>query len=514
MFPGLTFEKFTIFRAMLKTQLSNYKRLFVGFLAIYLIRLLVVFTMGIMPQDAYYYLYSEHLDFSYYDHPPMVAYMLRFFGLFLGKSVAAIKLTDFIVTLLSLLAFYRLARYFLPDRQAFMASLFYGSTLLLTVLSINTTPDVPLMLFWTLALVYCYKAVFENKLGYWILAGFLSGLAFISKYTGLFLLVGLFSFLIFSKPYRRFILSRQSLLFLVFFIVGIFPVVYWNYQNDWMSFAFQTADRAESIEEFKLHPELFLGNLATQLMLLIPFLFVGMAVILFKMIRRMIRRVALPGEKQLFLMVFSLPIILFFFGISLVYWVKLNWIMPGYIAAIVLVSGFLSHKLLRGQIITSLVLHVLLGVQIIFYPVNVKSDDTWFGWEEFSEQVELRMADHPDAFLFADDNYKTSAVLNFYLDRKIYAGNVVGSNGKQFSLLDPDLAHLDGSDAIFIDTDKRFKHLEKSGEIPEKLMPYFEEVVELDPILVGKEGKEPLRKFLVYKCYGYRQVVNVQEQKK
>ena len=60
------------------------KGLFVGFLAIYLIRLLVVFAMGIMPQDAYYYLYSEHLDFSYFDHPPMVAYMLRFFGLFLG----------------------------------------------------------------------------------------------------------------------------------------------------------------------------------------------------------------------------------------------------------------------------------------------------------------------------------------------------------------------------------------------------------------------------------------------
>ena len=257
-----------------------------------------------------------------------------------------------------------------------------------------------------------------------------------------------------------------------------------------------------------------MGNLATQLMLLIPFLFVGMVVIVFKMVRKVFQKRALPNEKHLFLMVFSLPIILFFFGVSLIYWVKLNWIMPGYIAAIVLVSGFLNHKLLRGQIITSLVLHVLLGVQIIFYPVNVKSDDTWFGWEEFSEQVELRMAEHPDSFLFADDNYKTSAVLNFYLDRKIYAGNVVGSNGKQFSLLDPDLAHLDGSDAIFIDTDKRFKHLEKSGEIPEKLMPYFEEVVELDPILVGKEGKEPLRKFLVYKCYGYRQVANVEEQKK
>jgi hypothetical protein len=493
---------------MLRRYLPSYKKLFIGFLAIYLIRLVIVFTMGIMPQDAYYYLYSEHLDFSYFDHPPMVAYMLRAFSLVLGKSVVAIKLTDFIVTLMSLLAFYKLARYFLSEKQAIRASLFYGTTLLLTVLSINTTPDVPLMLFWTLALVCSYKALFEGRLKYWIAAGFLMGLSFISKYTGLFLLFGFFAFLMLSKSHRRYLLSKQSALLLIFFAIGIFPVVYWNYANDWTSFAFQTADRAGSIDEFKLHPELFLGYVATQLMLLIPFLFVGMIVIVFKMIRKVVQKRASPHEKNLFLMVFSLPIILFFFGVSLIYWVKLNWIMPGYIAAIILVSSFLGQKLLRGQIITSLVLHILLAVQIVFYPVSVKSDDTWFGWDTFSATVEERMTEHPNAFLFADDNYKTSAVLDFYLDRKIYAGNVVGRNGKQFAILDPDLSHLEGADAIFIDTDKRFKHVEKSGEIPEKLLPYFNRVVELEPILVGKEGKEPLRKFLVYKCYGYKSKPN------
>jgi len=489
---------------MLIKRFPVYQKLFIGFLAIYLIRLLIVFTMGIMPQDAYYYLYSEHLDFSYFDHPPMVAYMLRLFSLVLGKSVVAIKLADFTVTLLSLFAFYKLAHYFLFEKQAIRATLFYGTTLLLTVLSINTTPDVPLMLFWTLTLIFSYKALFEGGLKYWIAAGFLMGLSFISKYTGLFLLFGFFAFLLFSKSHRKYLLSKQSLLLLVFFAMGIFPVVYWNYSNDWTSFAFQTADRAGSIEEFKLHPELFLGNLATQLMLLIPFLFVGMVVIVFKMIRKVVRKRAWPNEKLFFLMVFSLPIILFFFGVSLIYWVKLNWIMPGYISAIILVTAFLSQKLLRGQIITSLILHVLLAVQIVFYPVSVKSDDTWFGWEQFSQQVEERMKQHPNSFLFADDNYKTSAVLDFYLDRKIYAGNVVGRNGKQFSILDPDLSHLEGSNAIFIDTDKRFKHLGKSEEIPEKLLPYFDRVVELDPILAGKEGQEPLRKFLVYKCYGYK----------
>ncbi len=488
---------------MITYQIPAFKKLFIGFVLIYMIRLVIVFTMGIMPQDAYYYLYSEHLDLSYFDHPPMVAYMLRIFGLVLGKSVVAIKLTDFIVTFISLFAFYRLSRLFLSESRAVKAALFYGTTLMLSILSINTTPDVPLMLFWTLSLIFIHKAVFENRLWHWILAGFLIGLSFISKYTGGFLLVGLFGFLILSAGHRKYLVSKQSLLLLIFFGLAVFPVVYWNYSNNWISFAFQTSERAASIDKFGLKPLLFLGNLGTQLMLLIPFLFVGMLIVLYKMMAKVIRTKTLPGSSSLFLLAFSLPLILFFFGISMVYWVKMNWIMPGYISAIILASAYLKNKALKGQVITSLVLHVLLAIQIIFYPVSVKSDDTWYGWKEFSEQVDTLLEDHPESFLFADDNYKTSAVLSFYLDRKVYAGNVVGSNGKQFYLLDPDLSALNGSEAIFIDSDKRFKHSGKSNEIPDKLMMYFDRVEELDPILVGKSADKPLRKFLVYKCHGY-----------
>lgn len=488
---------------MLKNYLLEYKKPFIGFLIIYLIRLVIVLTMGIMPQDAYYYLYSEHLALSYFDHPPMVAYMLKLFSLLFGKSVVAIKLTDFIVTLLSFLAFYRLSLFFLSKSKALKASLFYGTTILVTILSINTTPDVPLIFFWTISLIFIYKALYENSVLNWAIAGLLIGLTFISKYTGIFLLFGLFSFLILSEKHRKKIFSIKSIVLLLFFSLGIFPVVYWNYSNDWASFAFQTSGRAESIEGFKIQPLLFLGNLATQMMLLIPFLFIGMMTILFKMGRKLIQTFKLPDEKNLFLMAFSLPLILFFFGVSLIYWVKLNWMMPGYVSAIILVSAYLGKKILNGQIITSLVLNIALAVQIVFYPINVKSDDTWFGWEEFSVEVEDLMKEHPESFVFANDDYKTSAILKFYLDRTIYAGNVIGKNGKQFYLLDPDLSYLEGSDAVFIDSEKNFKQNGKSGKVPEALGSYFERVTELDPILIGKKEGEPLRKFLVYKCEGY-----------
>ena len=106
------------------------RNLLIGFAAIYAIRLLLTQFMGLMPQDAYYYFYSEDMALSYFDHPPMVAYMLRMFSLVLGKSVVAVKLTNLIVTVGTVYGFYYLCQFFLSKAQSIKATLFFGSTLL------------------------------------------------------------------------------------------------------------------------------------------------------------------------------------------------------------------------------------------------------------------------------------------------------------------------------------------------------------------------------------------------
>jgi hypothetical protein len=487
-----------------RKELKVNKNLFIGFIAIYALRLLANQFMGLMPQDAYYYFYSEHLAMSYFDHPPMVAYMLKFFSLFLGKSVFAVKLTDFIITLVSFAGFYYLASLFLSKHKVSRSAMFYGSTLLLTVISINTTPDVPLVFFWTLSLIVMYKAVFEHKILYWILSGILIGLSFDSKYTAIFLLFGLVLFLLLSKNHRRYLFSKELFLTVLFFLITISPIFFWNMENDWISFKFQSSERASSMDGISLQPKLFLGNLATQMFLLLPTLFVGIMIVLYKWGKKIVRKRRLPDEQTLFLLAFSFPVIAFFFGVSTVYWVKLNWIMPAYITAIILAGRYLSQKALGYQIIVSLVLHILLFIQISFYPFNVTSDDTWFGWEELAEEVDDLSKKYPDNFLFANDGYKTTAVLNFYLDQKIYAGNILGEHALQYSMIDTDLSSLQGKNALFIDSDKRFKTLGKSDKVPEELSRNFKEVVELEPIVIRNSGGKALRKFLVFECLDYQ----------
>lgn len=471
---------------------------------IILVRLISVFTMGLMPQDAYYYFYSEHLALSYFDHPPMVAYMLKLFSFLLGKSVVAVKLTDLIVTGLTVYSFYRLAGRFMEKSQSMMATMLLGTTLLVSVLSLNTTPDVPLMFFWTLSLHAIYLAVFKGDLKYWLLAGLMMGCSFDSKYTALFLPAGSVLFLMLSKEHRKYLLSKELLLAIVVFALAISPVIIWNIDNDWMSFKFQSSKRADSISRFVLQPKYFFGNLGTQIGLLLPILFGGVVYAFWAWIKKTVKNKQLPDQDTLFLLVFSLPIAAFFTFVSLFYWVKLNWIMPGYITAIILALPFLKERHIKYQFYISAFVHVALLIQVVFYPFPVKSNDTWWGWDKLADEVEQISAEHPDHFIFANDGYKTSAVLNFYMDEKIYAGNVLGKFALQFSLVDKDLSHLSQKNAIFLKSDTRIKSLDALGEIPEDLAARFDHVEEMEPILLKDSFGRVMRKFWVFRCQNYR----------
>jgi len=159
--------------------------------------------MGLMPQDAYYYMYGQHLDWSYFDHPGMIGYLLRGFTELLGSSVWVVKFTDFFVSSLSLWVFYSLSKSFLSKARSWVAMLLICSSILLTMLSLNSTPDVPLVLFWSLSLWSLEKAIFKEKFVYWLWAGVFMGLAFNSKYTALLLPFGLMALLLLSRGATR-----------------------------------------------------------------------------------------------------------------------------------------------------------------------------------------------------------------------------------------------------------------------------------------------------------------------
>lgn len=468
-----------------------------------LFRLALLPFMGLMPQDAYYHFYGEQLALSYFDHPGMIGYILRLFTELFGKTVFVVKMADFVVTSLTLLSFYKLASYFLSKQKLQRALILISSTICISILSFNSTPDVPLLLFWTLSIICLYKSIFEQKKYYWILGGIAMGLAFDSKYTALLLQIGLLGFLAFSNAYRKLLLSPWLWMSLVVSALVTFPVWWWNYQHDFASFVFQSSNRTGDISKLQLSPNYFFGAIAHQLILLGPILFAIFITFTYKYLKRIAFNFKLPKDKTLFLLAFFVPTFVGFFALTPVYWVKLNWMMPSYITGIIIAARYISKKLVKIQVLISIIFHLLIGLQLFFYLVPIKSDDTWVGWEELALETEKLQQQYPNTFVFSDDSYKTSAVLNFFMDDKVYAQNIIGIHALHFDYIGDDLSTLNNKNALFIDSDKRFKNNNKKGRIHPKLADYFETVIELSPIIIKRNGKS-VRKFWVFYCTNYQ----------
>ena len=495
-------KKINHFLNKIKLLIYN-RKILIWIISFQIFRLLLLPFMGLMPQDAYYYLYGQNLSLSYFDHPGMIGYLLRFFTELFGTSVFVVKFADFFVTSITLLSFYKLASYFLSKQKLARALLLISSTIFISILSFNSTPDVPLLLFWTLSLICLYKAIFENKKWFFVLGGIAMGLAFNSKYTALLLQIGLILFLLFSKKHRELLISPWLWSAILVSIAVTFPVWYWNYQNDFASFAFQSSKRTQSISEFNISPKYFFGAIGHQMLLLLPILFLIFVSFTFKYSKRALLQFKLPQAKTLFLLAFFIPTFIGFFALTPIYWVKLNWLMPSYITGIILAGMFISKKLLKIQILFSIVFHLLVSLQILFYLVPIKSDDTWVGWKELGEEISALKEKNATTFIFSNDNYKTSAALNFFMKEKVYAQNIIGLPALHFDYLGDDLAVLKGKNALFIDSDKRFKNdflLEKANPL---LKNHFKTVTQLAPIIIKINERES-RKFWVFFCTDYQ----------
>ena len=485
----------------IKTFIKNNKTIS-WILGFQLFRLILLPFMGLMPQDAYYYLYGQNLSLSYFDHPGMIGYILRIFTDLFGQSIFVVKFADFLITSLTILSFYKLASYFLSKQKLQRAILLLTSTIFISILSFNSTPDVPLLLFWTLSLICLYKAIFEEKKWFWVLGGIAMGLAFNSKYTALLLQIGLIGFLIFSNKYRKLFFSPWFWTSILLSILITYPVWYWNFQNEFASFVFQSSERTSSISEFKISPKNFFGAIGHQMFLLIPILFLVIGVITYKYLKRALLKLKIPQAKTLFLLAFFIPTFVGFFSLTPIYWVKLNWMMPSYITGIVIAGMFINKRLLKTQLIISIAFHVLAGLQILFYIVPIKSDDTWVGWNELAIETKKLQKKYPNTFVFSNDNYKTSACLNFFMNEKVYAQNIIGLPALHFDYLKDNIASLNTKNALFIDSDKRFKNDAKKGNQHPLLKKYFDKVIELEPIIITINDRK-VRKFWVFYCSNY-----------
>jgi 4-amino-4-deoxy-L-arabinose transferase-like glycosyltransferase len=190
--------------------------------------------------EAYYWVWSKHLQGGYLDHPPMVALWIRIGTSILGDTPLGVRLLAPWAALAGSLLIARAAEDFWPGRRAgIAAAVLLNATLMLNAGAVIITPDTPLLLFWTATLAALARLIRTGDGRWWLGIGLCCGLGFCSKYTAV-LLAGAIGVWIAAVPEARRWLARRELYAAA--AIGLAcatPVLLWNAAHGWVSLAKQ-----------------------------------------------------------------------------------------------------------------------------------------------------------------------------------------------------------------------------------------------------------------------------------
>ena len=187
--------------------------------------------------EAYYTLWSRSLSFGYLDHPPMVALLIRAStSLFGGSEFGVRALSLFVVGAMPALIAFMAWRLFESKEKAALAALMWLAMPLVAIGAVFVSPDVPLVVFWSLGLATLVELWRTGERRWLIALGLMLGLALQSKFTAIFFAAGVGLALAATPSLRRWLLSPALYAALAIAMAIFTPFVVWNAEHGWATF--------------------------------------------------------------------------------------------------------------------------------------------------------------------------------------------------------------------------------------------------------------------------------------
>jgi 4-amino-4-deoxy-L-arabinose transferase-like glycosyltransferase len=471
-----------------------------------LLRLVLAATLPLLPQEAYYWSWSLHPALSYFDHPPLASASIWLTTALFGSTVFGIKCAAVFWSLGWNLLWARLILdMFASHRLAFWSVLALNLTLMYEVYGVGPTPDGPLIFGWVGAIWSIWRLRASGHGRWWYAAGAFAGIALLGKYSAVLLLPIVLLFLMVSADSRHWLRKPQPYVALLLALAIFSPVIVWNAEHQWASFAFQGSHRVGQMAAFK--PRYFFNLLGTQVLLVTPFLFVISLVALWRGVRHW---GSTDDRARLLLISAAVPLLLFT-AVSLRSHVKLNWLAPAWWSLIILAmqqalqSGPRARRMAAGLASSALI--VLIAFAFAALPrlprlPMARDLNSWIGWKATAERVETLsqsiQAEGPQTFVFSP-NYKISSLLRYYLpgQPRTYAQDIYGARALQFDYF-PHSGDLAGATGLLVVSDQSQSRLDLK-----RLTPWFDSV-ELADVVETRAGGRVVRRVEIYRCTNYK----------
>jgi hypothetical protein len=342
------------------------------------VRIIIASTLGLGNDEVYYITYAKHLQWNYFDHPPIIALLIKFTTLNLWlDSDLFIRLGAIIFSGINTYLIYLIAKKIKDEKAGIVAAILFSSSFYCSIIAGTfIMPDAPQLFFWMLSIYLLVQIALEsaNKNTALLLFGLTAGLCTMSKIHGIFLWFGFGLYVLFFD--RKLLKNGYLYVSVLITIACISPILIWNIDNDFITYSFHskrvTLNRGLNFTAFVRE---FVGGIAynnpINYFVIVMSLWFG-----FK------QRMMAKSKVYYLMLLLGLPLILILLGVSLFRDTLPHWSGPGYTSLIILSACMISQFDFRFENAVNyakylIITIVCIGIPLIhFYPGTLGNQKT------------------------------------------------------------------------------------------------------------------------------------------
>ena len=378
------------------------RRVALGLFIWWILNLLQAAFTELAHDEAYYFMFSQHLDWGYFDHPPMTA-LLIWLGSFVGGELG-VRLFFTLLQPLYLWILWCIVRPATPHRSDATTFLLASAALpILQLYGFLAVPDVPLLMTAALFLL-CYKRFTEDEsVLNMLLLGLTMALMAYSKYHGA--LVVLFTLALNPRIFTR----SRIYLSGFFALILIAPHLWWQHTHDWATFAYHLHDRNGAFS-FSNLTEHLLNTIAVFNPFFLPVYFLAW------------KRVKAHNATERALYFMPILFFLFFAFSTLKGRIQPQWLIVASFGFIYLIFQYTREyagpKLRRYITVVgwaTIVLALLMRIELIWNPLGIRFEI--FDNRPSFEAIAHEAGDRPIIF---GGSYAIASKYNFYTGKPAY----------------------------------------------------------------------------------------------
>jgi 4-amino-4-deoxy-L-arabinose transferase-like glycosyltransferase len=306
--------------------------------------------MDLFFDEAQYWSWSLEPAFGYYSKPPLIAWVIRLATDSCGLSEFCIRLPAPLIHTATAATVFLLARRLYDARTGFWAAVAFATLPGVSVSAGIISTDVPLLLFWAVALLG-FSALLDSR-SWWpaLVLGVALGLGLNAKYAMAYFVLCAAIYMIATPEHRRILRDPRWWAALAIAALLIAPNLAWNASNSFATFS-HTADNAKWAGRLG-NPGKAVEFFLAQFGVFGPILFGALLVIAVRAYRQ-----GLPAADRM-LLAFALPVVMIITVQAFLSRAHANWAAVSYVAATVLVIATMVRDLSWRWLQASLAIHI------------------------------------------------------------------------------------------------------------------------------------------------------------